>query len=130
MPRIPENKELDHYHIIDAAIVDQQGNTQPIPGISDGYGIYKGYYPYLAAQKAVTGAYKWMAKHMPSFDKKNAPQLVFVMQRFSDEAIFGFRGYHEEHSQAPRKLTGPDGRKRTHCWKSVVYKVPVEDLGY
>lgn len=130
MPYVPEGKQLDYYHIIDAAILDEYGYTQPLPQLSDGYGEYTGYYPYLAAQKAVSGVYKWMKKYSSGFDKLNAPQIVFVIQRYSDEAIFGFRGYREKHKQAPRKLTSPTGRERTHCWRSVVYKIPLEDLGY
>lgn len=130
MPHVPEGKQLEYYHIVDAAILDEQGHTQPLSHLSDGYGEYTGYYPYLAAQKAVTGVYKWMKKHDPNFDEQDAPQLVFVIQRYTDEAIFGFRGYREEHAQAPRNLTAPSGRKRTHYWRSVVYKVPLNDLGY
>lgn len=129
MPRKP-NKPLDYFQLIDTVIVHQGGRTTHIPELSDGFGIYSGFYPYVAAQKAVTGIYKWMKVNVPGFDINNAPRLIFVMQRFRDNELSAFYGTHVVHEQALRTVVSPDGRKRTYKWKSVVYSVDLARIGY
>jgi hypothetical protein len=128
MPYKP-NKNLDYFHIVDIALIDSDRNTTPLPMPTEyGYGTYTGYYPYIAAQKAVTGVYKWMKKHY-DFDDNNAPHMVFLLQRF-DGKLFGFYGKRVIHSQAPRELMSPEARHRVHHWRSVVYKIEPSALGY
>ena len=129
MPRKP-NKPLDYFQLIDTVIAHEDGRTTHIPELSDGFGMFSGFYPYVAAQKAVTNIYKWMKVHVDGFNIDEAPSLVFVMQRFKDGMLFAFYGIHVIHKQAPRTLTSPAGRERTHRWRSVVYSVDLDRIGY
>lgn len=130
MPRKPD-KDINYFHIVDIALIDNTGKTTPLPmPTNSGYGTYSGFYPYVAAQKAVTGVYKWMKKTYSNFDPDNAPHMVFVLQRFEDSKLFGFYGKHVIHSQAPRPIRSPEGVKRIHHWRSAVYKIDPRVLGY
>lgn len=130
MPRKP-NKDINYFHIVDIALIDSDRNMTPLPlPTNTGYGTYSGFYPYVAAQKAVTGVYKWMKKTYENFDPDNAPHMVFVLQRFEDGRLFGFYGKHVIHQQAPRGLRSPIGRDRVHYWRSVVYKLELSVLGW
>lgn len=134
MPTIPDGKKLERYSIIDAAVIDDDGNTFVIEPLTYNYGTYTGYYPYLAAENALTGIYKWMKKtDYYLFDNENAPLVIFVLKRHSDGSLFGYRGERviaPQSRNGPRVITGPDGRVREHMWRSKVYVVSLEDLGY
>jgi hypothetical protein len=130
MPHIPEGKPESLYHIIDAAVVNSKGQTTHLPQFTDGKGRYKGYYPYMAALKAVTSIYSWMKKNDDSFEPDNAPQLIFILQRFSDESIFAYYGKRIPHKQAGKRLVGYNGRVRVYNWQSVVKRIKLSALGY
>lgn len=143
MPTIDHSIPLKNYYVLDAGIYDDSRNITPIAGIPEYYtnefGNYSGYYPYIAAQKAVTGIYRHMKKYpdwFPEYDPDNAPPLVLVLVRKEDGKKFAYNGWREPAPQSKGKTQGrmvqssDTRRTRSYKWISKVKKISLEDVGY
>jgi hypothetical protein len=128
------------YTVIDAAVVDETGNTTPINGIPNfhtkTFGQYNGKYPYVAASKALTSIYKHLSKYpewFPSHDKNNPPSVVFVLRNTETDKLYSYMGSRTAAPQSldePRVILGRYGRPRVYKWQNKVEPVPLSSVGY
>lgn len=122
------------FRIVSAIYFTEQGQ-QPIPGI-EGYGLYTGAEPNIAALKVYTGVNKYLKKYhamdparwFPDFDETNPPRILFVLQDMETGKLSAFYSWRIPAPQGVRTLTGDNFRQRTYKWRNKVKKAPLDSV--
>lgn len=137
MPYIDKSKPPRRFTVVNAVMFDDD-DLSKIAGVpeyhTDTFGEYTGYFPYMAAEKAVTGIHGHMKKYptwFPEFTPDNAPSLIFVIMDMDTGALYAYNGWRETAPQSrdqPRLVEGDAGRVRSYQWVSRVKSMKVEDV--
>jgi hypothetical protein len=127
--------------IIDAAVMNDEGDTQPINGIPGFHagktGLFHGKYPYNAASKALTSIYKHFLKYkkewFPWYDPDKPPKVIVVIQNTETGkkyAYVGSRSTAPQSKDGPRVIIGAYGRNRVYKWVNHVEHIALSAVGY
>jgi hypothetical protein len=127
--------------VIDAAIINDEGDTRPINGIpgyhSKKMGNFNGKYPYSAASKALTSVYKHLSKYktewFPWYNPDDPPKIVLVIQNIDNGkkyAYIGSRSTAPQSKDGPRVIVGDNGRQRIYKWLNRVEHIQLSAVGH
>lgn len=137
------NMPLKTFTVTQAVYYDENDVQRKIAGVpeygSDSFGQYTGYYPYEAASKAFSGLQRHMKMFhkqrmptwFPAYDPESPPVMIFIIRDIDSERRYAYQGQREFAPQsvdAPRVVTGPDGRVRAYNWINNIKPLKLADV--